>query len=39
MSHQNNKMKARLTRFDFCNKEEKKKETDKEVSNSDNSNN
>ena len=39
MSHQNDKMKASLTRFEFCNKKEKEKETDQEVSESDNSNN
>ena len=39
MSHQNDKMKASLTRFEFCNKKEEKKATDKEVSKSDNSNN
>ncbi len=39
MSHQSDKMKASLTRFEFCNKKEEKKETDKEVSKSDNSNN
>ena len=39
MSHQSTKMKAQLTRFEFCNKEEEKKETDKELSDNDNSNN
>jgi len=39
MSHQNDKMKAQLTRFEFCNKEEEKKETDKELSDDDNSDN
>ena len=40
MSHQNDKMKAQLTRFEFCNtKEEEKKETDKELSDDNNSNN
>ena len=39
MAHQNDRMKAQLTRFEFCNKEEEKKETDKELSNSDNSDN
>lgn len=39
MSHQSDKVKASLTRFEFCNKEEEKEETDKEVSDSDNSNN
>ena len=40
MSHQNDKMKAQLTRFEFCNtKEEEKKETNQEVSDDDNSNN
>ncbi len=39
MSHQNDKMKASLTRFEFCNKEEEKKETDQESSDSDNPDN
>ena len=40
MSHQNDKMKAQLTRFEFCNKEEeKKKETDKDLSDNDNTDN
>ena len=40
MSHQNDKMKAQLTRFEFCNtKEEKEKETNQEVSDDNNSNN
>ena len=40
MSHQNDKMKAQLTRFEFCNKEEeKKKETDQELSDDDNTDN
>ena len=39
MSHQSTKMKAQLTRFEFCNKEEEKKETDKELSDDDNSDN
>ena len=32
MSHQSNKMRASVTRYAFCNQEEEKKETDKEVS-------
>ena len=33
MSHQSDKMRASVTRYAFCNQEEeKKKETDKEVS-------
>ena len=39
MSHQTNKMRASITSFEFCNKEEEKKETDQEVSDDDNSNN
>ena len=40
MSHQNDKMKAQLTRFEFCNKEEeKKKETDQQLSDDDNTDN
>ena len=39
MSHQSNKMKASLTRFDFYKEEEKKKETDKELSDDDNTDN
>ena len=40
MSHQSNVMRASITSYAFCNKEEKKKEkTDKELSNSDNTNN
>ena len=39
MSHQSDKMRASVTSFEFCNKEEEKKETDKELSNDDNSNN
>jgi len=38
MSHQSDKMKASLTRFEFY-KEEEKKETDKELSDDDNSDN
>ena len=37
MAHQSDKMRASITSFEFCNKEEEKKETDKELS--DNSNN
>ncbi len=32
MSHQSNKMRASVTRFDFYKEEEEKKETDKELS-------
>ena len=40
MSHQSNQMRASVTSYAFCNKEEeKKKETDKELSNDDNSDN
>ena len=40
MSHQSDKMRASITSFEFCNtKEEEKKETDKELSDDDNSNN
>tara|TARA_B100001027_G_scaffold43531_1_gene28082 strand:+ start:715 stop:834 length:120 start_codon:yes stop_codon:yes gene_type:complete len=39
MKHQSDKMRASLTRFEFCNKEEEKKETDKELSDDDNSDN
>ena len=40
MSHQSDRMQASVTRYGFCNEEEeKKKETDKEVSNNDNSDN
>ena len=38
MKHQSNKMQASLTRFDFY-KEEEKKETDKELSDDDNTDN
>ena len=39
MKHQSDKMRASITSFEFCNKEEEKKETDKELSdNSDNNN-
>ena len=38
MKHQSDKMKASLTRFDFY-KEEEKEETDKELSDDDNSDN
>jgi|TARA_Y100000289_G_C3822713_1_gene99502 hypothetical protein len=37
-SHQSDKMRASLTRFDFV-KEEEKKETDKELSDDDNTDN
>lgn len=40
MSHQSNQMRASITSFEFCNKEEEeKKETDKELSDDDNSDN
>jgi hypothetical protein len=40
MSHQTNKMRASITSYGFCNKEEeKKKETDKELTNDDKSDN
>jgi hypothetical protein len=39
MSQQSDKMRASVTSFEFCNKEEEKKETDKELSDDDNSNN
>ena len=39
MSQQSDKMQASVTRYGFCNEEEKKKETDKELSNDDNSDN
>ena len=39
MSHQSNKARASITSFEFCNKEEEKKEADQEVSDDDNSNN
>ena len=39
MSHQSDKMKASLTRFEFNKEEEEKKETDKELSDDDNSDN
>ena len=40
MSHQSDKMRASVTRYAFCNQEEeKKKETDKELSDSDNTDN
>jgi hypothetical protein len=39
MSHQSNQMRASVTSYAFCNKEEEKKETDKELSDDDNSDN
>ena len=41
MSHQSNKLRASITSFEFCNKEEEeeKKETDKELSDNDNADN
>ncbi len=40
MAHQSDKMKASITSYGFYNKkEEEKKETDKELSDSDNSDN
>ena len=39
MSHQTNKMRASLTRYGFYEEEKEKKETDKEVSDNDNSDN
>ena len=39
MVHQNDKMRASITSFEFCNKEEEKKETDKELSDDNNSDN
>ncbi len=39
MTQQSSVMKASLTRFDFYKEEEEKKETDKELSDSDNSDN
>ena len=39
MSHQSDQMRASVTRFDFYKEEEKKKETDKELSDDDNSDN
>ena len=39
MAHQSDKMRASITSFEFCNKEEEKKETDKKLSDSDNPNN
>ena len=39
MKHQSDKMRASITSFEPCNKEEEKKETDKELSdNSDDDN-
>ena len=39
MAHQSDKMRASITSFEFCNKEEQKKETDKELSDDDSSDN
>ena len=41
MAHQSDKMRASITSFEFCNKEEteEKKKTDKELSDDDNSDN
>ena len=39
MKHQSDKMRASITSFEFCNKEEEKKETDKELSDNDNTDN
>ena len=39
MSHQSNQMRASVTSYAFCNEEEKKKETDKELSDDDNTDN
>ena len=41
MSHQSDKMRASVTRYAFCNQEEEKekKETDKALSDSDNTDN
>ena len=39
MAHQSDKMRASITSFEFCNKEEEKKETDKELSDNSNNNN
>ena len=39
MSHQSDKMKASITSYGFYKEEEEKKETDKELSDSDNSDN
>ena len=40
MSHQSNQMRASVTSYAFCNEEEEKmKETDKELSDDDNSDN
>jgi hypothetical protein len=39
MTHQSNKMQAALTRFGIYEEEEEKKETDKELSDSDNTDN
>ena len=40
MSQQSDRMKASVTRYGFCNEEkEKKKETDKELSDNSNNNN
>ena len=39
MTHQSDKMQASITRFGIYEEEEKKKETDKELSDDDNSDN
>ena len=39
MKHQSDKMQASLTRFDFYKRKEKKKETDKKLSDNGNSDN
>ena len=39
MKHQSNKMRASITSFEFCNKKEEEKETDKELSDDDNTDN
>ena len=39
MAHQSDKMRASIPSVEFCNKEEEKKETDKELSDDDNSDN
>ena len=39
MKHQSDKMRASITSFEFCNKEEEKEEAYKESSDDDNSDN
>ena len=39
MSHQSNQMRASVTSYAFINKEEEKKETDKKLSDDDNTDN